>query len=191
MKAHGLPSNCHSNCLEWQASGRPDCQAFHRTALARSQPWICLSLLLLQVWSVSSVLGWAMQPHHPKRISYDLQLVSCRIMFWIELENGRNRKQCLRQLQEHINFAQMCSALDKTIHHLHHPGCAFPTWCALTTWLVFVKLKWTRVSPENYQNYTFSLACENRAIAVTISVLLSMTITAPVPRPDWASFRES
>ena len=28
-----------------------------------------------------------------------------------------------------------------------------------------------------------------RAIALTISVLLSMTMTAPVPRPDWASFK--
>ena len=34
------------------------------------------------------------------------------------------------------------------------------------------------------------LTCAERAIAFTISVLLSITITAPVPRPDCASFSE-
>ena len=44
---------------------------------------------------------------------------------------------------------------------------------------------------EHHYCYRINLTCEKRAIALTISVLLFMTITAPVPRPDCASFSES
>ena len=56
-------------------------------------------------------------------------------------------------------------------------------------------ISWRGVS-ENVKRRLHScrkagLTCENRAIALTISVLLSMTITAPVPNPLCASFSES
>jgi len=43
----------------------------------------------------------------------------------------------------------------------------------------------------NMLEYNELFAWEKRAMAETISALLFMTMTAPVPRPDWASRNES
>jgi hypothetical protein len=73
----------------------------------------------------------------------------------------KSRKD-LRQLEEHIYFTDAASPFYHTVHHVHHPGSA---WSALPARLVLV--------------------------AATMLVLLSMTMTTPVPNPVCASFTES
>src|SRR5579875_1842617 len=77
-----------------------------------------------------------------------------------------------RHVEEGIDFVDVCFAVYEPAHHAPHPTGALTAWRALPAAFVHVE--------------------ERQAeIASTISVDLSMTITAAVPNPDFTSRKES
>lgn len=46
----------------------------------------------------------------------------------------------LREFEEHVDLARVPAALDKAVHHVHHPRRAFAAGCALAAGLVLVEL---------------------------------------------------
>ena len=69
---------------------------------------------------------------------------TCLLYTVIIISIGRGKKKGgrdARQLQKHVDLALVSTALDKTVHHVHHPCGAFSAWRALATRLVFVELQ--------------------------------------------------
>jgi hypothetical protein len=86
------------------------------------------------------------------------------------------------------------TAFNHPVHDVRHPGGALAIGSTLTTGLVLVELRKTvRIEARRAARIEnrVGLTEENLEIALMTSVLLSMTITAPVPNPEPESFRES
>ena len=91
----------------------------------------------------------------------------------------------LRQLLQHVDLTVAALALFEARHDLLGPLAALAAGGALAAGLVLVELEKPEWSDgicwrENRAERTWA----KRAMALTMSVLLSMTMTAPVPRPD-------
>lgn len=57
-----------------------------------------------------------------------------------EMRRKDERAGDVRELEKHVNFALMTSALNEPVHHVHHPSCTLTTRCTLTAGLVFIEL---------------------------------------------------
>lgn len=56
-------------------------------------------------------------------------------------EAKKGREGSARKFEEHVDLALMATSLDESIHHVHHPRCAFSTWGTLATRFVLVELR--------------------------------------------------
>ena len=97
----------------------------------------------------------------------------------------------LGQLVEHIDLPLVRAALDEPVHHLLEPGRALAARRALSARLVLVELCALVSGCAVWEREERERTLAKRAMARTMSVDLSMTMTAPVPRPDCRSLSES
>lgn len=47
------------------------------------------------------------------------------------MKPDEERKRGIRELEKHVDLALMATAFDEAVHHVHHPGGALSTRCAL------------------------------------------------------------